>query len=54
MRGVLKDASDMPLSVVTRTAIVDGRERRAKTPSKASNINRKSRSWCGQEDSNCR
>ena len=32
MQGVLKDASDMPLSAVTRTAIVGGRERRAKTP----------------------
>jgi integrase len=38
MQGVLKDASDMPVSAVTRTAIVDGRERRAKTPSQANNF----------------
>jgi integrase len=38
MRGVLKDASDMPLSAVDRDAIIDGRERRAKTPSQANNF----------------
>lgn len=38
MHGVLKDAHDMPLSVVTRDAIIDGRERRAKTPSQANNF----------------
>src|SRR5271154_5936150 len=38
MHGVLKDAQDMPLSAVTRAAIVDGRERRAKTPSAANHF----------------
>ena len=38
MRGVLKAASNMPLSAVDRDAIVDGRERRAKTPSQANNF----------------
>jgi integrase len=38
MRGVLKGASDMPLSAVDRDAIIDGRESRAKTPSQANNF----------------
>jgi hypothetical protein len=38
MLGVLKEASDMPLSAVTREAIFAGRERRAKTPSQANNF----------------
>ena len=38
MQGVLKDAHDMPLSAVTRDAIIAGRERRAKTPSQANNF----------------
>ena len=38
MRGVLKDAHDMPLSAVTRDAVIAGRERRAMTPSQANNF----------------
>jgi integrase len=38
MHGVLEDAHDMPLSAVTRDAIIAGRERRAKTPSQANNF----------------
>jgi hypothetical protein len=38
MRGVLKDAHDMPLSALDRGAIIDGRERRAKTPSAANHF----------------
>jgi integrase len=38
MLGVLREASAMPLSAVTREAVIDGRERRAKTPSQANNF----------------
>ena len=38
MQGVLKDAHDMPLSALDRAAIVDGRERRAKTPGAANHF----------------
>jgi integrase len=37
MRPTLEDAGDMPIVGLTRARIVDGRERRAKTPSQANN-----------------
>ena len=38
MLGVLREAAGMPLSSVDRDAIIEGRERRAKTPSQANNF----------------
>jgi len=38
MHGVIDSAGDMPLSAMSRAAIIDGRERRAKTPSQANNF----------------
>ena len=38
MRGVLEDCGAMPLSVLARSHIVDGRERRSKTPSAANHF----------------